>query len=53
MKPSTRDIVLKAWKMGKLVPAFNIPYLPMMAPIVEALRQTSSFGLIQVARLEW
>lgn len=25
----------------------------MMAPIVEALRATETFGLIQVARLEW
>ena len=53
MKPSTRDIVLKAWKMGKLVPAFNIPYLPMMEPIVRALVTTNTFGLIQVARPEW
>ena len=35
------------------IPAFNIPYLPMMEPIVQALRDTESFGLIAVARLEW
>ncbi len=53
MKTSTRDIMLKAWKTGTVIPAFNIPYLPMMAPIVQALEQTKAFGLIQVARLEW
>lgn len=36
-----------------VIPAFNIPYLPMMEPIVAALRETDSFGLIAVARLEW
>ena len=36
-----------------MVPAFNIPYLPMMEPVVAALRATRVFGLIAVARLEW
>ena len=36
-----------------MVPGFNIPYLPMMAPTVQALRDNNSFGLIMVARLEW
>ena len=36
-----------------VIPAFNIPYLPMMEPIVEALRSTDNFGLIAVARPEW
>ncbi|MDR1611441.1 MAG: class II fructose-bisphosphate aldolase [Planctomycetota bacterium] len=50
--PSTREIVNKAWKMGIVVPAYNVPYLPMLEPIVRALRDSGSFGLIQVARLE-
>jgi ketose-bisphosphate aldolase len=41
------------WRAGLVIPAFNIPYLPMMEPIVRALRDTGSFGLITVARLEW
>ncbi|MDR0362686.1 MAG: class II fructose-bisphosphate aldolase [Planctomycetota bacterium] len=49
---STRAIVDKAWRMGIVVPAYNVPHLPMMEPIVRALRDTGSFGLIQVARLE-
>ena len=36
-----------------VVPAFNIPYLAMMEPVVSALRASGVFGLIAVARLEW
>lgn len=43
----------KARNVCTVVPGFNIPYLPMMAPTVQALRDTNSFGLIMVARLEW
>jgi fructose-bisphosphate aldolase class II len=42
-----------AWKSGIVIPGFNIPYLPMMFPVVKALRECNSFGLIMVARLEW
>lgn len=50
---STVDIVQRALRHKTVVPAFNIPYLPMVAPVVRALRDTHSFGLIMVARLEW
>ena len=53
MKLPTGDIVLKACEKHTLVPAFNIPYIPMMAPVVRALEKTNTFGLIQVARPEW
>jgi len=46
-------IVRRALKTGTVVPGFNIPYLPMMEPVVRALRDAHSFGLIMVARLEW
>jgi fructose-bisphosphate aldolase class II len=49
----TKTAVESAWKTGTVVPGFNIPYLPMMEPVVSALRDTDSFGLIMVARLEW
>lgn len=52
-KPSTREVVAKAWRSGLVVPGFNIPYLPMMGPVVRALRDCNSVGLIMVARLEW
>lgn len=50
---TTKEIVNKAWKEGLVIPGFNIPYLPMMEPVVRALKDTNSFGLIMVARLEW
>ncbi|MBM4144236.1 MAG: class II fructose-bisphosphate aldolase [Lentisphaerae bacterium] len=50
---TTREWVHRAWKNGLAVPAFNIPYLPMMEPVVRALADTRTAGLIMVARLEW
>jgi ketose-bisphosphate aldolase len=50
---SIQAIMNKAWKKGFVIPGFNIPYLPMMEPVVRALKDTGSFGLIMVARLEW
>jgi ketose-bisphosphate aldolase len=49
----TATLVRKAWQAHTIVPGFNIPYLPMMAPVVQALRDTDCVGLIMVARLEW
>ena len=46
-------IMQRAFSRGLLIPAFNIPHLPMMEPVIRALRDTDSFGLIMVARLEW
>lgn len=43
----------KAWQRGMVIPGFNIPYLPLMEPVIRALLDTSTFGLIMVARLEW
>ena len=48
-----REIIKSAWKKGVIIPGFNIPYLPMMEPVVRALIDTGTFGLIMVARLEW
>jgi len=50
---TSSELVLNAWNAGTVIPAFNIPYVPMMEPVVCALRDTCTFGLIQVARLEW
>lgn len=48
------DIILnKARERGIVIPGFNIPYLPMMEPVMRALQDTETFGLIMVARLEW
>ncbi len=48
-----KEIMLKARAARIVIPAFNIPYLPMMEPIVSALKERRAFGLIAVARLEW
>jgi ketose-bisphosphate aldolase len=48
-----KTIMSKAWQKGIVIPGFNIPYLPMMEPVIKALQDTSTFGLIMVARLEW
>jgi ketose-bisphosphate aldolase len=51
--PYTSQIIRSAYEKHILVPAFNIPYLPMMQPVIEAIKATRCFALIQVARLEW
>lgn len=51
--PTVADLMRTAAHLGTAIPAFNIPYHPMMAPVVRALRDTQTVGLITVARLEW
>lgn len=51
--PNTKELVQRAMKAHVVIPGFNIPYLPMMEPVVRALHDTNSVGLIMVARLEW
>lgn len=53
MRLTTSEIIKRACQTKTVVPGFNIPYLPMMEPVVRALRDANSFGLIMVARLEW
>ncbi len=50
---STQQLVQRACETGAVIPAFNIPYLPMVEPVVKALKDTNSFGMLVVARLEW
>jgi len=52
-KISNAEAVENAWKSATAIPAFNVPYLPAIEPIVRAIRDTGIFGLIEVARLEW
>lgn len=49
----SKEIINTAWRKGLAVPAFNIPYLPMMEPVVGAIVAEDAFALIEVARLEW
>jgi ketose-bisphosphate aldolase len=41
-----------AARNGIVLPAFNIPYLPMLEAVAGALAEHDTFGLIEVARLE-
>jgi fructose-bisphosphate aldolase class II len=53
MTLNSTDLINNANKAGLVVPAFNIPYLPMMEPVIQALVDEDAFGLIETARLEW
>ena len=46
-------VMERALAEGIVIPAFNIPYLPMMEPVIRALREAGSFGLVAVARPDW
>jgi len=47
------QIVYRALAMRIVVPAFNVPYLPMVESVVRAVIDHDSFALVEVARLEW
>lgn len=49
----TAQIMLRAYKAGIALPAFNIPYLPMLRPVARAIIDQDAFALIEVARLEF
>jgi fructose-bisphosphate aldolase, class II len=53
MDNSNGAIIQKAYEEGLAVPSFNIPYLPVMEPVINAVVDLDSFALITVARLEW
>jgi len=48
-----QDVVLKARAAGKCIPAFNIPHIPMVRPIIKAIADENSVAMVQVARVEW
>ena len=48
-----KKIVLQARENGIVIPAFNIPHIPMMEAVVKAVADENSVAMIQVARLEW
>lgn len=52
-QPTSRELVRRAWELGLAIPSFNVPHLPMMAPIIRALRDTGTMGQVSVARVEW
>lgn len=48
-----KNAVAVALQNKTIVPAFNIPYLPMVEPVVQAIVDENSVAMVQVARLEW
>jgi fructose-bisphosphate aldolase class II len=48
-----RVIVQNALDAGVAIPAFNVPYLPMIEPVIRAVADQNSFAMIETARLEW
>ena len=53
MPANTKEAVQRALAHGLVIPAFNIPHLPMLKPVVQAVCDDDSAAMIQVARLEW
>ena len=50
---TSRELMVNAYEKATVIPAFNIPYLPMMSPITQSLVDLNSFGFIAVAVCEW
>lgn len=50
---NAKDAVLRAKQHGTVIPAYNIPYLPMVKPTIQAVVDENSVAMIQVARVEW
>lgn len=50
---TSNDIINNARKAGVLIPAFNVPYLPLVEPIIRAVVDQDAFALIETARPEW
>jgi ketose-bisphosphate aldolase len=48
-----QDVIQRARGIGKCIPAFNIPHIPMVKPIVQAIVDENSVAMVQVARVEW
>jgi ketose-bisphosphate aldolase len=50
---TVKEIIENARRARLAIPAFNIPYLPMVRPVVEAVVAQNAFALLEVARPEW
>ena len=49
----SNQILKRALEIERAIPAFNVPYLPMIAPVVEAIKQEDTVAFVEVARPEW
>ncbi len=50
---TSKELMLNAYRNKTVIPAFNVPYIPMIEPITRALQDLNAFGFIAVARCEW
>ncbi len=51
--PNSVEIMANARRAGVIIPAFNVPYLPMIRTVIRAVADEDSFALIETARPEW
>jgi ketose-bisphosphate aldolase len=49
---SAVEIVARARELGVALPAFNIAHLPMVEPVIRAVRDQRSFALVEVSRID-
>jgi len=50
---NAKETMLLARTKETVIPAFNIPYLPMLEAVVRAVADENSVAIIHVARVEW
>ena len=50
---NSKQIVKRAFDLGVVSPAVNMPHLPMVEPVARAVADEDAVAMIQVARLEW
>jgi len=50
---NVKQVMKLATELKTIIPAFNIPYLPMVKPVIKAILDENSIAMIQVARPEW
>lgn len=50
---NVKEVVQRAAHNRTIIPAFNIPYLPMMEAVIRAIVDEDALAMVQVARLEW
>ena len=50
---TSADIIANAKRARVVIPAFNVPYLPMVEPVIRAVVDQDAFALIETARPEW
>lgn len=50
---NVQKIVWEAERQKLIVPAYNVPFLPMVEPVIQAAKDEDVFAMVQVARADW